>query len=87
MSFTAVVVYAQHPGKIASFQAIHDYRTQATIGGTCRQFFWEKSYVIICLFSYGSFTPKLNLQPTGFRLTPDWLQTSFRLVNAVGLHW
>ena len=21
---------------------------------------------------YGSFTPKLNLQPTGFRLAPDW---------------
>ena len=35
----------------------------------------------------GSFTPKLNLQPTGFRLPSNWLQTSFRLVNAVGLHW
>ena len=35
----------------------------------------------------GSFTPKLNLQPTGFRLTSNWLQTSFTLVNAFGLHW
>ena len=35
----------------------------------------------------GSFSPKLNFQPTGFRLAPDWLWTSFRLVNAVGLHW
>ena len=36
---------------------------------------------------YGSFTPKLNLQPTGFRLASNWLQTSFTLVNAFGLHW
>ena len=38
-------------------------------------------------FHHGSFTPKLNLQPTGFRLAADWLLTGLRLVNAVGLHW
>ena len=31
--------------------------------------------------SHGSFTPKLNLQPTGFRLVSNWLQTSSRQVK------
>ena len=29
----------------------------------------------------GSFTPKLNLQPTGFRLSSNSLQTTSRLVK------
>ena len=43
--------------------------------------------IVISSDLYGWFTPKLNLQPSGFRLASNWLQTSFRLVNAVGLHW
>ena len=38
-------------------------------------------------FNYGSFTPELNLQATSLKDTPELLHTSFRLVNAVGLHW
>ena len=37
--------------------------------------------------SDGSFTPKLNLQPTGFRLAPNWLQTGKMQLGCIGIAW
>ena len=45
---------------------------------------WSQSVanlILVWTRHYGSFRPKLNLQPTGFRLALDSLRTSFRLVK------
>ena len=36
---------------------------------------------------YGSFTPKLNLQPTGFRLASNWLQTGKIQLGYTSIAW
>ena len=47
----------------------------------------DTALLIKLLPYYGSFTPKLNLQPTGFRLASNRLQTGKMQLGYIGIAW